>query len=166
MMQGANAARDLSSLIRDFAITLPKEFPKLYSRDPAKFKRRVLRLFSRAIKLGRGRHCKKEVTLAMEMRAQGKPWRQIYLSAIPNYVRLSPIARSLKQRQLRDSVRSRRSKNARSQRVGGIIGAAFSTPINSTRIIPGLSSDHEETHSQAGRGSEGACGSFHARCPR
>jgi len=131
--------KNLSSVIRTIGKTLPnlpKEFPKLYSRDPAKFKRRVLRLLSRALFGSEpGRPCLKEVTLAIEMRAQGKTWAQVYPLTIGNYARLSPGTRTRKAYELRNRVRSRESKHAglRWLRVENSVRIFHKN--NSTRIV-------------------------------
>ena len=87
-----------------------KRYRLLFLSDPT-LKDRGARLY-RSLLLPRprkpGRPGLAEVSLALQMREQGKPWSEIYPACIQDYPNLDPSSRRWRQRELRDRVRSRR----------------------------------------------------------
>jgi hypothetical protein len=97
---------DLDRMVLDFAARLRSEFTAEIGRDARGFKRHVVRLLAAALSPGPGRPRSKVVTLAIELRAQGKPWQVIYSQCISSSI--AGDSRQVEQSRLRCAVRSRR----------------------------------------------------------
>jgi hypothetical protein len=103
--------RDLGALVQEFGDLLRREFAANIERDARGFKRDALCLLRAALSPGPGRPRSEAVTLAIELRAQGKPWQAIYSQCIPSA--LVDDARQLAQSRLRSAVRSRHNAGRR-----------------------------------------------------
>ena len=96
-----------------------RTFKRLFLSDPT-LKERGARLYRRLLppRARRpGRPGLAEVTLALQMREQGKAWSQIYPACIQDYSNLDPTIRRWRQRELRDRVRSRRYQQRKRSRM-------------------------------------------------
>ena len=106
-------------------------FKHLFLSDPT-LKDRGARLY-RSLLLPRprrpGRPGLADVTLALQMRQQGKPWGEIYPACIKGYPNLDPTIRVWRQRELRDRVRSRRYQQRKRKK---LLGQAPSSALCAT----------------------------------
>lgn len=103
--------RDLRTAVQEFGGLLRREFATEIERDARGFKRDAVCLLRAALSPGPGRPRSKAVTLAIQLRAQGKPWQAIYAQCIP--ASLVDDARQVAQSRLRCAVRSRRTAGRR-----------------------------------------------------
>jgi hypothetical protein len=102
-------SRDIETVISEFVVSLRQTFAEEQSRDRRSFERRAAKIFKKQIMSSRaGRPRKEEVTLAAQMRRQGKPWQQIYAACLPPG--LEDANRKLRQLRLRNAVRARRCR--------------------------------------------------------
>lgn len=108
------SSENLDRAIRQIAARLKRDFADEIARDAAAFKRRAVHRLRLHLPPGPGRPCLGSVTQAAEMRAQGKPWKDIYPACIPGHATMDPASRQVAQWNLRNAVRSRR--NARRRR--------------------------------------------------
>ena len=108
------ASDALKDDIREFAARLKERYFDEIARDPRGFKRRAVHWMKRCLPPSPGRPCDRTITLALEMRRQGREWREIYPRCIERYETLDSASRQLAQLRLRDACRSRR--NARKRR--------------------------------------------------
>jgi hypothetical protein len=110
---GSIRGASLAGTIQNFAARLRSEFRAEIDRDAPGFKRDAVRLLGAALSSGPGpgRPRSEAVTLAIELRAQGKPWQAIYAQCIPSSV--VDDSRQIAQSRLRDAVRCRRIAGAR-----------------------------------------------------
>ena len=106
--------RDPVSQIGRFGEKLRREFATEFDDDPAGFKQSAMRALSAALPLKRGRPAESNITLAADLLAQRKEWKEIYPQCIPAYRSLSRDSQRVAEENLRASVRSRR--NARKRR--------------------------------------------------
>lgn len=116
----ALAVSDLRATMREFTAKLRREFAADIERDAVGFRRDAVYLLSAALSPGPGRQLSKAVTLASELRAQGKSWQVIYAQCIP--ASLVDDSRQLAQSRLRSAVRSRR--NVRRRRKSPVVFSA------------------------------------------
>ena len=116
------AVSDLRATVRKFAARLRQRYASEIERDPRVFKRRVVFYLKRSLPPGPGRPCEEAVSKAVELRAQGKSWREIYPACLPGFAALDSTARQLNQSRLRSAVRSRQTSRRRRRK--------------STRIVP------------------------------
>lgn len=100
----------LEGRVRKFAACLRCDFAEAIARDPAAFKKQVVRLIRRELPPGPGRPLSEAVTCATEMRAQAHPWSAIYRQCIPGLGELGPGDRALAMSRLRTAVRGRRHR--------------------------------------------------------
>lgn len=77
-------APNLPRTIENFAWRLRREFRAEIERDPRGFKRRTVSLLRFYLPLGPGRPCDESVTRAIEMRAVGKSWPEVYTACVPH----------------------------------------------------------------------------------
>lgn len=111
--------------VRRFTARLKHHFGAEIERDPAAFKRRALHALRIHLPPGPGRPCLQPVTRAIEMRAQRKPWSEIYPACIPDFASLERASRRVAQWTLRNAARARRNATKRRKR-----RAQFSAPPN------------------------------------
>lgn len=100
----------LSRQIRDFTDSLRHNHARAIASDAREFKRRVLRLVRLGLPPGPGRPSKEMITRAIELRAQDKPWLEVYRECIPGFTGLGEGLRQLAMTRLRSAVRSRRAR--------------------------------------------------------
>jgi hypothetical protein len=103
--------RELRAKIQEFGRLLRHDFAAEIERDARRFKRRVVWLLGAELPPGPGRPRRKAVTLAIELRGQGKSWQQIYLECLPKSLVGAEL--QLAQSGLRSAVRSRRTAGRR-----------------------------------------------------
>jgi hypothetical protein len=104
---------DLERTVNNFADRLRSEFCAEIRRDVRGFKRRVVRLLAAALSPGPGRPRNDAVTLALELRSQGRSWQAIYARCIPPT--LADDSRQVAESRLRCAVRSRRIARRRTK---------------------------------------------------
>jgi hypothetical protein len=104
---------DLISQIGSFGEDLKRRFALEFEKDPPAFKQLVLCALSKAFVLKRGRRPESNITLAADLRAQGKEWREIYPLCIKNYPTLCRNSQRIEEENLRAAVRSRRNAQKR-----------------------------------------------------
>ena len=107
--------RDPLSQVGRFCEHFKRRFAHEFDKDPAGFKRRVMRGISKALSLKRGRRPESNISLAANLLAQGKEWREIYPLCIESHQSLGRDSRRIAEENLRAAVRSRR--NARRRRM-------------------------------------------------
>jgi len=108
---------DLRDTVHQFATRLRRKFCNEFEQDtPAlrTFKRRVLRLLKTELPPGPGRPPEEAITLAVELRAEGKTWPEVYRACIAGFDNKSADSKIVACSRLRSAARSRR--NARRQR--------------------------------------------------
>lgn len=105
---------DLRAITREFAARLRVEFASEIEQEAGAFKRRVVRLLKAELPPGPGRPYAEVVTRAMQMRMQGKSWREIYANCLPEKI-AGPDSLQLAQSRLRSAVRARRNTRRRGQ---------------------------------------------------
>jgi hypothetical protein len=98
-------------MVQEFGGLLRREFATEIERDARGFKRDAVCLLRTALSGAPGRPRSEAVTLAIELRAQGKPWQVIYSQCIPSS--LVDEARQVAQSRLRSAVRERRTAGKR-----------------------------------------------------
>lgn len=102
--------KGLSRQVRDFTDSLRHDYADAIASDPRLFKHRVLRMVRLGLPPGPGRPSKKMVTRAAELRAQNRPWLEVYRECIPGLPGLGEGFRQLAMTRLRSAVRSRRKR--------------------------------------------------------
>ena len=107
--------RNLDRTMRQVAARLKRDFAAEIEDNPAAFKRRALHALRIHLPPGPGRPCLDFVTRAVDMRAHGNAWKEIY-PCIPDWPNLNPAFRSVAQWTLRAAVRSRRNAARRRKR--------------------------------------------------
>jgi hypothetical protein len=104
---------DLSAQIGSFCEDLKRRFALDFETDPPAFKRLVMCALSKAFALKRGRRPESNITLAADLRAQGKKWCEIYPLCIKDYPRLNRDSQRIDEENLRAAVRARRNAQKR-----------------------------------------------------
>lgn len=107
-LDSATFRRDLKNHIRKFTASLKHDFAAQIALDSRTFKLRVVRLLRLNLPPGPGRPPDETITRAAKMRAQNRPWHEIYQKCIPHFSELDDGIRQLAMIRLRASVRSRR----------------------------------------------------------
>jgi hypothetical protein len=102
----------LGETIRRVTLKLQREYAAEIERDPGGFKRRAVSCFRRLLSPRPGRPRDEAITWAVEMRSRGRPWREVYLSCVPNFASMDSDARFRACLRLRDGV-AKRQKAAR-----------------------------------------------------
>ena len=102
------APQFLRETIREFAKYLQYSFAEEIEYDPSLFRKRVIHLLKTALPSPHGRPRLKIVSIAADMRAQGKSWLAVYTACIPAL--LAGDSRQLAQSRLRSAVRARRRR--------------------------------------------------------
>jgi hypothetical protein len=97
----------LSRQIRDFTNSLRHDYARAIASDARGFKHRVLRQVRLGLPPGPGRPSKEMITRAVELRAQDRPWLEVYRECIPSFPGLGEGLRQLAMTRLRSAVRSR-----------------------------------------------------------
>ena len=104
---------DPVSEVCKFGEQLRRQFATEFDSDPPGFKDRAMRALSSALPLKRGRPAETNITLAADLRAQDKEWKEIYPQCIPAHETLSREAQRIAEENLRAAVRSRRNAQRR-----------------------------------------------------
>ncbi len=99
---------DLRSSVREFAARLRLDFASEIERDPRGFKRRTVSLLRFYLPPGPGRPCDEAVTRAIEMRAAGKSWPEVYTACVPHS--LAPESQPDAKSRLRAAMRARKNR--------------------------------------------------------
>ena len=100
-------SESLEQIVQDFAVRLKHDFATEIERDPRGFKRRVIRTLNSELPPRPGRPCIAVVSRAVEMRARGQSWQQIYAVCLASDE--EPSFRQLAQSRLR--ARRKRKKS-------------------------------------------------------
>ena len=108
-----DSVKSLSESAREFTSNVKRNFADQLRGDPHALKRELVHLLKINLPPGPGRPCDEAVTNAVQLKAQGKSWREIYPLCIPDYPHLSGDMRQQAQSKLRDAVRSRRNTRRR-----------------------------------------------------
>ena len=103
--------RDLRTVVQEFGDLLRREFATEIEHDASRFKRDAVCFLRAALSPGPGRPRSEAVTLAIELRTQGKSWQAAYAQCIPSSLVDDP--RQLAQSRLRSAVRARRTAGRR-----------------------------------------------------
>jgi hypothetical protein len=101
-------SESLQQIVQDFAARLKHDFASEIERDPRGFKRRVIRTLNSELPPRPGRPCIAVVSRAVEMRARGQSWQQVYAVCLASDQERS--FRQLAQSRLRSAVRARRKR--------------------------------------------------------
>lgn len=96
--------------IRHFGNRLKRDFAQEMAPDPATFKKQVVRLIRRELRLRPGRPPSESVTRALKLRAVETPWLQVYRACISDFDTLGDGLRQLAMSRLRSAVRARRNR--------------------------------------------------------
>jgi hypothetical protein len=120
--------KSLQREIDDFANRLKARYAVQIARDAdaRAFKKLCVRLLKQALPPGPGRPSEQSITLAMKLRAQGAPWKEVYPKCLLNHGRLSPAERRQAESNLRSARRSRENARAKKR----------SAPIVAGKIAP------------------------------
>lgn len=73
----------INRFVRRFAASLRVQFRREIERDPARFKRSVIRALRHELPPQPGRPCSHVVTRAFRLRARKTPWPKIYRACLP-----------------------------------------------------------------------------------
>jgi hypothetical protein len=103
----------LSKDVEQFAARLKRKRSEELVRDPVAFRREAVRAFSASLSPGPGRRPEARVTLAANLRGQGKSWQEIYPVCIKSYSRLNVDSQRVEAENLRSAVRTRRNAQRR-----------------------------------------------------
>lgn len=103
--------KTLARTIDSFAESLRRDYAQRIARDARAFKQQVVGQLRRRLPPGPGHPPSAAVTRAVEMRAQGKPWLEIYRQCIRGFATLGQGHRELAMIRLRAAVRSRRVRH-------------------------------------------------------
>lgn len=126
--------REIEDVISDFILELRCRFREQSEKQPAEFKKQVVRLVRRHLPPRPGRPNNPRIDAAVRMVEQGKPIREVLRAQMPDFDRLDSYGRYLAEKGLRVAVtrrcRSRGSplsaphttakRNLRSEKTGSI----------------------------------------------
>jgi hypothetical protein len=121
--------KGLRRQIRDFTDSLRRDHSRAIDADARGFKHRVLRLVRLSLPPGPGRPSKEMITRAVELRAQDRPWLEVYRECIPGFPGLGEGLRQLAMTRLRSAVRSRLAPSG--EKKSGIDRHANKYPLDS-----------------------------------
>jgi len=103
----------LQQTLRKFSTQLRRRFAQDIARDPAGFKKQVVRLIRQALPLRRGRPNDPQIDTAVRMVQQGRTVKDVLRLQIPGYDKFDTYGRYLAEKGLRAAI-SRRRKHAKS----------------------------------------------------
>ena len=107
----------LEQELRDFAARLKRTFAQEMARDPANFKKYVVRLIRQELPPKRGRPNDPRIDAALQMIQQRKSIKEILRCQIPDFEQMDTYGRYLAEKGLRTAIaRRRRSSPARKHR--------------------------------------------------
>ena len=107
---------DLTDQVRRFTLSLRKAYAPEIEKDRQAFKDKVTRLIRCGLPRGRtGRPKHEEVTRAVELRSQNKPWAEVYKTCIEGFSNLPSGERELAMIRLRSAVRTRQVRERRTK---------------------------------------------------
>ena len=109
-------APDLKHTISRFAARLQRQHSEEITKDPKKFKCRVVAFLRQKLPPFPGRPNEATITKAIELRKDAQEWQQIYPQCIPNHSRLEPAVRMQAESNLRAAIRARRNAARRRKR--------------------------------------------------
>lgn len=121
--------RELEHAVKRFAQRLRNDYAGEIAADPRKFKKWVVNPVRRNFLPFAGRPAEGAITRAIELRRQGREWKDIYPVSIDNHGVLAPAMRRQAEANLRAAVRSRR--NARRRRRRG-----KRSPVTAAPLLP------------------------------
>ena len=82
--------KGLAHQVRRFTVSLRHDYAQEIAKDPHSFRRRVAGMVRRGLPSGRpGRPKHDAITRAVKLRAQNKPWCEVYKECIPGLSKLS-----------------------------------------------------------------------------
>ena len=101
-------SESVEQIVQDFDERLKHDFATEIESDTLGFNRRVIRALNSELPPRPGRPCIAVVSRAVEMRARGQSWQQIYAVCLASDE--EPSFRQLAQSRLRSAVRARRKR--------------------------------------------------------
>jgi len=108
----STATDKLEPTLRRFAARLKRDFGDQISRDPAAFKKQILRLIRRELPPRRGRPVSPQVEAALAMVRQGKSVPEVLRAQVSGFEKLDTYGRYLMEKALRQAMaRRRRHRN-------------------------------------------------------
>jgi len=111
----------LEQAVRKFATQLRSDFGNEITRDPASFKKHVLRLLRRQLPPRPGRPNDPRIDAALIMVSQGKSLKQVLRSQVTGFDQMDTYSRYLAEKGLRTAIarrcRSRRKRGADQQKI-------------------------------------------------
>jgi hypothetical protein len=108
----AVSAQDVEHTVSQFAKGLKSRFQDQLARDPAGFKKQVVRLIRQALPPKRGRPNNPRLDAAVQMVEQGKTVKDVLRLQIPGYDNLDTYGRYLAEKGLRAAITRRRRSTA------------------------------------------------------
>ena len=111
----------LEQTLRKFAARLRSDFADEIARDPAGFKKHVLKLIRRQLPPRPGRPNDPRIDAALIMVSQGKSLKQVLRSQVPGFDQMDTYSRYLAEKGLRTAIArrcgSRRKRGADQQKI-------------------------------------------------
>ena len=99
----------LENMIHEFALRVKSQFAGEIARDPAAFKKRVVRLIRRELPRRLGRPNDPRLDAALRRVQQGESPKDILRSQIPNFDKMDTYGRYLAEKGLRAALARRRT---------------------------------------------------------
>jgi hypothetical protein len=105
--------------VKTFATRLRKLFADEIAAEPRGFKKRVIEILKRSLPPFAGRPTEDSITIAIQLRAEGRSWPEVYSQVIVNHDKLDTANRRLAELNLRSALRARRNARKRVDRAIG-----------------------------------------------
>lgn len=111
----AVSAQEVEHTVSQFAKGLKSRFQDQLARDPAGFKKQVVRLIRQALPLRRGRPNDPQIDTAVRMVQQGRTVKDVLRLQIPGYDKFDTYGRYLAEKGLRAAISRRRRRPDRDE---------------------------------------------------